>query len=80
MTSLVIHRGQAEAGDIVQQLRGREIEAREDRLEQEAGGGHIVTGDIITRETQPGKQRGVRDTGTGHLTRVILKQKLICKF
>ena len=57
MTSLMIHRGQAEAGDIVQQLRGREIEAREDRLEQEAGGGHIVTRDIITRETQPGEQR-----------------------
>ena len=53
----MIHRGQAEAGDIVQQLRGREIEAREDRLEQEAWGGHIVTRDIITRETQPGEQR-----------------------
>ena len=43
----------------MQQLRGRQIEAREDWLEQEARGGHIVTWAINTRETQPGEQRTV---------------------
>ena len=51
---LVTHGGQAEAGHVVQQLGGRHIEAGEDRLEEEAGAGNIVTRDIISGETQPG--------------------------
>ena len=53
---LVTHRGQAEAGHIVQQLGGWHIEAGEDRLEEEAGASNIVPRDITSGETQPGTQ------------------------
>ena len=53
VSRLMIHRGQGEAGHVVHQLGGGEVEPGQHRLEEEPGGGHIVTRDIITRETHP---------------------------
>ena len=53
MSGLMVHRGQGEAGQVVEEVRGREVEAGEDRLEEEAGCGHIDTSDHGTGETQP---------------------------
>ena len=54
MSRLVIHGGQGEAGQVVHQLGGGEVEPGQHGLEEEAGAGHIVTRDI-TGETQSGE-------------------------